>query len=101
MISLVVIAILVILGFLFIKFYHTGMKIKLVLLVLLALLLYFSISGLMASVDIDISSPQDVMKGVYLYFGWLGQTGGQVWDVGKTTAHTIKEVVTFNTTGSG
>ena len=75
-----------------------GMKIKLVLLALLALLLYLSISGLMTSVDIDISSPQDVMKGVYLYFGWVGQTGSHVWDISKTTANAIKDTVNFNAT---
>ncbi len=98
MISLIVIAILVILGFLFVKFYHTGMKIKLVLLLLLGLLLYWSISGLMSSVNLDVNSPTEVIKGVGLYFSWLGQTATHVWDIGKTTALTIKDTVSFNNT---
>ena len=44
----------------------------------------------------DESSPKDVVTTIYLYFGWLGNTIGQLWDIGQDTAKTVGNVVKVN-----
>ncbi len=98
-INLVIIGIFVVLLFVFLRMDHAGRKIKVIGLILVGLLLYFSIMNLFASKEVNLASPKGIVKAVYLYFGWIGKTLGNLWDVGVETTGKVIGAVSFNNTG--
>lgn len=94
----VFIALFIILGFWFIKMEHHGRKIKIVLILIAVLLLYFSVVHVFNSNDVDLKSPGGVVKAVYAYFGWIGRSVGNLWDVGRDTTGRVVQAVQLNET---
>ncbi len=94
----VIIVILIVFALVFLKFDHHARKIKLIVLILIAFLLYISISGVFSTKDVDLGSPRGVVNAVYVYFGWLGQTIGNLWDIGVNTARTVGNAIKINST---
>jgi len=98
LLNIIIIVVFVLLGLIFLRLEHHGRKIKLIVLVLIGLLLYFSIANLFTSEQTDLSSPKGIMRAVYIYFGWLGQTASKLWDVGKDTVTAVGNAIKFNMT---
>ena len=94
----IAIAILVLLGLFFLKVEHHGQKIKMITLVILALVVYFSIVGHFSSEEVNFSSPRGIINGVYLYFGWIGQTASSLYDIGVDTTHMVGNAIKINKT---
>ena len=57
--------------------------------------------ALFSSEDVDLTSPKGIVKAVYLYFGWMGRTFSNLWDIGKDTAVSVGNVIKMNMTTSG
>ena len=76
MIYWIVIAALVILGFIFIKMMHIKHKVYLILLIILILFVYVSATKVLSGQNFDFKSSSDVGKAVKLYFSWLGGVAG-------------------------
>jgi len=95
-----VLLIFILIAFLILRVEHIGRKARIVLLILIALVLYFSVANLFSSESIDLTSPRGIINAVYIYFGWLGKTAAALWDVGKETVNMVGDVINFNVTAS-
>ena len=71
MISWVVIAVLIVLAFIILKTNHFKHRTWVILLVLLALFLYISISLVNTKHDLNVSSTEGFFNSVKVYSGWL------------------------------
>jgi hypothetical protein len=98
MIMWVAIGILVVLGLFLIKMEHHSRKVKLVIIVLIGALIYFSVVGLFSSDRVDLTSPSGIMNAAYVYVGWIGETSVKLWDVGKNSVKMVGNAVRFNQT---
>ena len=96
----IAVGLLVFLGLFLMQMEHHTRKIKVILVVLLALLIYFSIVNIFSSEKVDLTSPRGVINGVYVYFGWIGTTISNLWDVGSDTVHTVGNAVKMNSTSA-
>tara|TARA_Y100000310_G_C20434317_1_gene692986 strand:- start:303 stop:614 length:312 start_codon:yes stop_codon:yes gene_type:complete len=98
LLNIIVLLIFILIAFLVLRVEHIGRKVKIVALVLIGLLLYFSIMNILTSDSINLTSPRGVVNAVYVYFGWLGKTASSLWDVGKETVNMVGDVINFNVT---
>ncbi|MDD2444800.1 MAG: hypothetical protein PHX15_01530 [Candidatus Nanoarchaeia archaeon] len=98
MIMPIVIIILVIIGLIYFKLEHKGKIIKTVILIALALLIYFSLTKVVSLQEIDLTSPRQVANVLYTYVGWIGNTLTQLWDIGKETATIVGHTIKLNET---
>lgn len=94
----IAIGILVIIGFFFIKIDSHLSKIKIIVLIGLGFIMYFSIVSMLSSGRIDTDSPTSIVSSVYSYFGWLGDTALNLFDIGKDTVVLVGNAVKYNTT---
>ena len=91
-----ILLIFIILGLVFVRFEHHSKKIKIVVIILICFLLYFSIKGLFSNNEADLSSPKGIVNAVYVYVGWLGHTASNFWDIGKDTVKTVGNAIKIN-----
>ena len=94
----VAIAVLIVLGFTYLKLEHHGQKIKIAVILIIGAVLYFSIIGHFNTQEIDITSPRGIVNSVYLYFGWIGSTASSLWDIGADTTHMVGNAIKINNT---
>tara|TARA_Y100000310_G_C20651820_1_gene799852 strand:- start:1693 stop:2004 length:312 start_codon:yes stop_codon:yes gene_type:complete len=97
--NIIFLAIFVLLAFLVLRVEHLGRKVKIVAIILIGLLIYFSIASIFSSESIDLTSPRGVVNAVYVYIGWIGKTANNLWDVGKDTVNMVGNAIKFNATG--
>jgi len=95
----IAVAFFLVIAFMLLKLGHFDRKIKLVLLIFLGVLVYISIVSIFSSEKVDLTSPGGIAKAIYLYFGWLGRTFANLWDVGKQTVHMVGDAIRLNMTG--
>lgn len=98
MINWIIIGVLILIAFALLKIEHHGRRIKVVAIIIIAALLYFSLAGLFNSGEVDINSPKGIMNAVWVYFGWLGKTATAVWEVGTDSVRTVGNAIRFNET---
>jgi len=89
----IIVGVLILIGFWYLKFEHHAHKIKAVVILLIVGLIYFSMMGMFSSEQIDITSPRGVVSAVYVYFGWIGQTAGNLWNIGVDTTHMVGNAI--------
>lgn len=94
----VAIGLMVFIGLFLIKMEHHARKIKVIVILLIGLLLYFSIMGIFSSEKVELTSPRGIVNAVYVYFGWIGTTIGNLWDIGANTVHTVGNAIKLNST---
>ena len=97
----IVIVIFVFVALLFFKAEHSSREVKIFIIILLGLILYLSIVSLFASNKVDLGSPRGVVNAVYIYFGWVGQTATNLWDIGVDTAGMVGNAVKMNNSEDG
>jgi glucan phosphoethanolaminetransferase (alkaline phosphatase superfamily) len=83
--TIIILGVLIFVAFFFLKMEHQTRRVKIILIILAIMLIYFSLVGILNSEKVDLKSPRGVVSAVYLYFGWIGQTASNLWDVGKDT----------------
>ena len=67
--------------------------ISVVIMVIIGAMIYFSMMSIFTSEQVDITSPRGIVNGVYVYFGWIGQTASSLWDIGADTAHLVGNAI--------
>jgi len=98
MVVYIAIGILVLLTLFFLNLEHHTRKIKIAFVVLFALLIYFSVIGVLNSKEVSLDSPKGIVSAVYYYFGWLGNTFNNLWEIGGNTVVAVGNVIKFNQT---
>jgi hypothetical protein len=93
MLSWIIIVLLLVLGSVVLKFEHHGRKILLSIAIIIGVLLYFSIMAIMNSSEVDLNTPSGVVKGIYIWAGWLGNSFVELFDVGKNAVAGIGNVI--------
>ena len=78
----VVIGVFILVGLWYLKMEHHTRKVKIIVLIVIGALIYFSMIGIFSSEKVDLTSPRGVINSVYIYFGWIGQTATTLWDIG-------------------
>ena len=96
--TLIVVAIFIVAALYYLKLEHHGRKVKVIIILLICVVIYFSIIGIFTSNEVDITSPRGIVKGVYLYVGWIGQTASNLWEVGTDTVKTVGNAIKINNT---
>ena len=92
------IGVLIFLGLTFLKIEHHTRKIKIIAIIAIAALIYFSITGILGPKDVDMTSPRGIVNSVYLYVGWIGSTASSLWDIGIETTHMVGNAIKINST---
>ena len=85
-------------GLMLTKLEHHGRRIKLVAIVLIICLVYFSVSGLFHSGQLDLTSPSGIANSVYTYVGWISQTAVKLWGIGVETTGMVGNAIKLNNT---
>lgn len=92
----VIIIFLVLIGLWFLKLEHHSRKFKIVIIVIVGALIYFSMMSIFTSERVDLTSPRGVVNAVYVYFGWIGRTASNLWDVGADTVGMVGNAIKFD-----
>lgn len=92
----IIIGVLVLLGIWFLKMEHHARKVKIVVLVVIIALIYFSMVGIFSSEKVDLTSPRGIINSVYVYFGWIGQTSSALFDIGADTVNLVGNAIKIN-----
>ena len=95
-INWIIVGIFVIIGLFLLKMEHHSRKIKVLIIVLIGFTLYFSIAGMFTSEQVDFTSPRGIVNAVYVYFGWIGQTTANLWDIGTDTVALVGNAIKLN-----
>jgi len=93
MIQWIIIGVFVIIGFWYLKMEHNTRKAKVIIIIILGALIYFSMMGIFSSEKVDMTSPRGMVNGMYIYFGWIGQTMSNLWDIGVDTVRTVGNAI--------
>jgi len=94
----IIIALFILIGLWALKLEHHARKVKIVAIALIALLVYFSMIGIFTSEKVSLTSPRGITNAVYVYFGWMGQTAGNLWDIGTDTVTLVGNAIKINNT---
>jgi exosortase/archaeosortase len=94
----VIIAIFILIGLVLLQLEHHTRKYKVIAIILIGFLIYFSIIALVNSNTMDLSSPKGIVNAVYFYFGWIGQTSAKLWDIGVDTTSLVGNAIKINST---
>jgi len=89
----IIIGMFILIGLWYIKMEHHGRKVKIVVLILVGALIYFSIVGIFTSEQVSLTSPRGVVNAAYVYFGWIGQTASSLWDIGADTVSLVGNAI--------
>ncbi|MEA3248315.1 MAG: hypothetical protein U9Q73_01275 [Nanoarchaeota archaeon] len=92
----IIVGILMLLGFVLFKIDHNIHLIKSVVIILIGILFYFSMVGIFSSDQIDLTSPRGIVQATYIYFGWIGETTGKLWDIGTETSRLVGNAIKIN-----
>ena len=97
----IVLGVFVLIAIVFLRAEHHTRKVKVIVIILIGFLLYFSIMGVFSSDKVDLTSPRGIVNGVYVYFGWIGNAITGLWDVGADTVGMVGNVVKINDSSEG
>jgi formate hydrogenlyase subunit 3/multisubunit Na+/H+ antiporter MnhD subunit len=98
MIEWIAIGVLVVFLLLLFRVDHQGRRIKLLIILIIVISIYISIVGFFSSEELDLKSPRGIIGAIYIYAGWVGDTIGGLWGVGKETIAAAGNVVRGNST---
>ena len=96
--SITAILIIIVLTLFYLQLEHHTKKIKIAAIVLIIALIYFSVTGIFTSDQVDMTSPSGIINAVYLYVGWIGSTATELWDIGVQTTHMVGNAIKVNST---
>lgn len=89
----IIVAIFVFMGLLYIKLEHGMSKVKILVIVIVGFVVYFSIVNHFTSDQVDLTSPKGIVNGVYLYVGWVGSTATNLWNIGANTVSMVGNAI--------
>ncbi len=97
-ITWIVIGVIIVLALVLLRFDHSFRRVKTIALILIAFLIFLSVTSFFTSKDLDLKSPKGVVSALYFYTGWIGKTVGSLWDVGKDTVGMVGNAIKMNST---
>jgi hypothetical protein len=80
---------------------HKAKRMKMIIILLLIVFIYFSVSSVIHQNNIDLSSPAGWYNTGALYFSWLGNIGTGIWNAAGDLKGVIGNVVKGNSSNSG
>jgi len=83
---------LLILGLILLLVEHHTRNVKVVAIILVVLLIYASISSIGKPRVMDTGSLRGIIKGVYVYFIWIGDVVSGAWDEGVIATGKVIDV---------
>ena len=92
----IIIVVFVLVGLWYIKMEHHATKIKIVVLIIIGIIVYFSMMSIFSSEEVDLTSPRGIVNSVYIYFGWMGQTASHLWNIGTDTTTLVGNAIKIN-----
>jgi hypothetical protein len=96
--TVIVITVLLVIGLLYVQIEHHARKIKITVLILVIVSIYFSLSSVFSTNEIDTTSPSGIMDATLLYVDWVSSTSVKLWDVGTETTHMVGNAIKVNGT---
>jgi len=93
-----VVIIFIVIGIILLKLEHSTRKYKVIAIILILIVIYFSIAMLFSSDQIDLRSPSGIIKATYLYIGWIGETSSKLWGIGTDTVKLVGNAIKINNT---
>ncbi|MCK5342294.1 MAG: hypothetical protein KAR20_02755 [Candidatus Heimdallarchaeota archaeon] len=82
--------------FALLKMDHHVRVVKIAAIAIIGILIYFSMMGIFSSEQVDVTSPRGIVQATYLYFGWIGETTGKLFDIGKDTVNLVGNAIKIN-----
>lgn len=98
-VNVIIILILVLIALKLIRFEHHLKAVRLVLLLVLGVLIYFSMLSFVNSGQFDYSSPKGVFNSIKSYLYWFKDTLVNIWNAGKDSVRTIGYAIRGNPRG--
>jgi len=95
-VPVIIIALAILVGLWYLKIEHYAQRIKIVVLIIIGFLIYFSVSSVLSSEKLDITSPQGIFNAAYVYFGWAKQTAVNLWNIGTDTVKLVGNAIKVN-----
>ncbi|MFH1521878.1 MAG: hypothetical protein ABIF18_02880 [archaeon] len=92
----VVIGVFILVGLWYLKMEHHTRKVKIAALIIIGAIAYFSMVGIFSSDKVDLTSPRGIVNSVYIYFGWMGQTFSNLWDISVDTTNLVGNAIKVN-----
>jgi glucan phosphoethanolaminetransferase (alkaline phosphatase superfamily) len=96
MIAWIIIAGVIIIALIWLEVEKKFKWVKIVLLLALVAILYFSFLGASKTQEFDYSSPRGIYMAVYSYVNWVGSTAKDVFAIGKDTVLLVGDVIKEN-----
>ena len=96
MIQWIIIGVFILIGLWYLKMEHHTRKVKVIIIAIIGVLIYFSLMGVFTSEKVDLTSPRGIVNGVYVYFGWMGQTMSSLWKIGEDTVRIVGNAIRIN-----
>jgi hypothetical protein len=93
MIGWIIFGFFLICAYLFYRADHHLRFIRTLVILVIAILLFFSLKAVLSSDSVDLSSPTGVLNAIYFYVGWLGETTVELWEVGTQSFSLAGNVV--------
>ena len=94
MINWIILGIFIFLALLYLKVEHYNKRVKLIFMILVCILLYFSAYAVFSANNSNLKSPKGIIQAVYTYVGYLGGAFSNLWtiktDVGGLVGNAVK-----------
>ena len=95
-IAIIVIVVLVILALMLFKLEHHGKRVKLFIIIVIALLVASSIFTFSKSEEANLTNPRGIIKTGYSYISWVGHSIANLWDSKEEIRDIVGDAVRFN-----
>jgi glucan phosphoethanolaminetransferase (alkaline phosphatase superfamily) len=78
----VIMGILIVIGLIFIQFEHHTKKLKVMIVISILMLIFFSVIGFYNSGQSDFSSIKSSIDTTFFFLSWIWQSSLEIWDAG-------------------
>lgn len=97
---ILVILVVFLILFIFLKVEHAGKRVKFIFLILFIAFLYFSVTSVLHSTQVKLNSVEGVTKVTTMYFSWLTNAATNVWHAAGDSVKTVGNAIKMNSTST-
>ncbi len=98
---ILIFALLLIAGFIFLKFDHQRRRIFWIAIVIIILVVLVSVLAFLRSETIDVNTPSGTINAVYSYVGWVGNAVTNLWEAKDDVVDIVGDAIEYNSTTRG
>lgn len=99
MIPWLILVVLAVVLLAYLKLEHEERNLRMIVTVIIIVLLYLSVVSFLSSNTVDVNSPKGVISGLAVYGGWVVDSAGKIFNLGKETVGAVGNIATSNYTG--